>query len=388
MPLPRSPRAPQLGQATIRLLSTILLGILLAAVPARAQGPTPTPPTPTPAPLNVTITGTVTSGTAGMNLPPGLPLTLHVLRPDPKSPGAQHDVRQIEAKTDAESKFRFEQVSAQTGDYVFISVPFEGIQQSSVIVELTPGQAERFELPLVLYGLTDDPSVITLISAQHILDFKRGDFMQVLAAHHYRNLGDRFYLTRTASGQPISVTVPLPIGAVGIAFDETGRFAVGGSEFAPVVQDSRPVRPGQVHEVIFSYQVPYAAGASIDQDYPYTTQTVEILIPDDAGVRLVGGPLPGMGGGATPRTASFTAAKNTALNPNRPYTQYVLSGGLKAGERLVYTLEGGGAATVAERASRGSDGPSFVAIAVLAITVVGAVALAAILLRGMTRRRK
>src|SRR5258706_365162 len=66
--------------------------LIMARTPAqlvRAEDPTSTPPVVTPVPPEPTFSttpvviiteGTVTSGTAGIDIPPGLPLTLHVAR--------------------------------------------------------------------------------------------------------------------------------------------------------------------------------------------------------------------------------------------------------------------------------------------------------------------
>jgi hypothetical protein len=119
----------------------------------------------------------------------------------------------------------------------------------------------------------------------------------------------------------------LPIGAGAVAFSNNlnNRFVVGGTLAAPVVQDTRPIMPGQPHEIIVSYQVPYDKGAPIDQDYPFITQMVEVLIPDDARVKLTG---------------DFAALPNISINPQRLYTQYNLTKPIPAGGRLIYTLEG------------------------------------------------
>jgi hypothetical protein len=375
-----------MSRVSTRILALLGVSMLLfiSFAPAQAQGGAATPLPPTQAPLTLTISGTVTSGTAGMSISPGLALTLHLLRPDPRSPGVQTDIQRMATEIDSSLRYRFENVKAQTGDYLFLSASVEGVQQSSVIVELTPGQPSAFDLPLTLYGLTDDPSVITLFRVQHILDFKNGGLMQVLASHYYRNTSDRFYVTRskTADGRRVSVTVPLPIGAVGIAFDDASQFAIGGSDIAPIVQDTRPIRPGQVQELIFSYQVPYSKSASIDQDYPYNTEGVAILIPDDANVNLSGAPVPAVDN--MPRL--FTTSRNTTINPSRSYTQYQLTSALKAGERLVYTLEGG-APAVAASGRNVDQGPSFVAIVVLMITLLAGVALVIMVVRGRLMRR-
>ena len=341
-------------------------------------------PTATPAPLRLTVTGAVASGTAGVTIPPGLPVSLHVFNPDAAQTG---ETSRYQAILDADGTFRFPDIPARRDDLIFVSVVFEGVQQSSAIIALEPDSA-MISIPLTLYAPTQDPNAITTVYVQHILDLRPGGLLQVLATHVYRNTGDRLYVTdqQTVDGRAISVSIPLPIGAVGVAFDAPARFAVGGSPVAPVVQDTRPVWPGQAHEIVFSYQLPYARGALIDQDYPYSTEAVEILIPDDVGVRLVGGSPVVSSVVETPRLASFTFAPDLSLNPARPYTRYRLEMPLRAGDRLVYTLDGGlpASPTPARIATSGS-GMSLIPLIMLAVALLAVVALAVIILRRLLR---
>src|SRR5262249_16692377 len=148
-------------------------------------------------------------------------------------------------------------------------------------------EQKNLDIPITLYGVTTDASTITLLSVQHILDIKPG-VLQVLATYNYKNSGDKLYVSqvKTDNGLPISVRVPLPVGAQAIAFNEPSVFSIGGDINQPVVQDSKPLVPGQNHEIVFSYQLSYSSGVPIDQDYPYKTNSIQILIPDDANIGI------------------------------------------------------------------------------------------------------
>lgn len=327
-------RIPRIS-IVLHIALAALIAALCAGLPASAQGTQGTPtPTFSPDPITLTISGQVTLGSAGSTIPAGLQATLHLLRNQSvqgaQSAGqapTQYDQRQ--SAVDAQGNYRFESVTARPGDLVFISAEYEGIQQSSVLVEL-PNEARDFSLPLTLYAGTQDPGGLTLLRARHILNVQSTNVIQVLASYFFRNNSDRFYLSadRAADGQPVSVNIPLPIGTQDIAFDRsvTGRATVGGTRAAPIVQDLRPVLPGQVHELVFSYLLPFAGGLSIDQDFPYHTEAVEILFPANAGMTFDKG------------QREFEATINTTINPQRPYEQYALKTPLNAGERLIYTL--------------------------------------------------
>jgi hypothetical protein len=278
-----------------------------------AQG-TPIPPTRSTTPVVFSVTGRVSSGTAGLGLPAALTLTLNLVTTEATG---RVNVRQQTTPLGADGLFRFDGVSAVPGTSAFVTTSHEGVTQGSLIAEVVEGQA-TLDLPVTLYARTADPGGVRVARAQFILDFQPGGVMQVLATYLFSTSGDRFYS---------SIAIPLPIGARSIAFinNLNNRFSVGGAPAAPVIQDSRPVLPGQAHEIVFSYQLPYDKGAPIDQDYPFGTQMVEVLIPDDARVTLTG---------------DFAPLPNITINPQRPYTQYNLRQPLAAGSRLIFTLDG------------------------------------------------
>lgn len=303
-----------------------------------ADNPTATPlqePTNSTIPVTFDVTGKITSGTAGVNVPPGIPITLHVAHPDPKS-GLPVEAVKRDTALSADLTFSFDKVTALPGDIAFVETVFQAITQGSPPLQVSNTQSQ-FDMPLTLYAVTTDPSVITLVRVQHILDFKPG-ILQILATYDYKNNSDRLYLStdRTVLKLPVSVHVPLPVGSQAIAFNaqNTLRFAIGGDPNSPVVQDTKPVVPGQVDEIVFSYQVPYLGGAPIDQDYPYNTSALEVLIPDDANVGISQVHIDSN----QPDDGLMSRAANTTINPQRSYSQYTLTTPLKAGARLVYFL--------------------------------------------------
>jgi hypothetical protein len=266
-----------------------------------------------------------------------------------------------------DNAFRFESVTARLGDSIFVTTDFQGALQGSPVVQLG-GEQTALDLTVVLYAPTSDPASVSLIRVQHILEPKPGNVLQVLSSYFFKNVGDHFYLSgeKTARGAPISVAIPLPIGARGIAFNPAPlpRFVVGyvkGNTSAPVVQDTKAVLPGQIHEVVFSYQLPFSNAALIDQDYPYFTESVEILIPGDSKARIAD-------------AARFSTAINTTMNPQRPYLQYGLTAPLKAGERLAFTLESGAPPTPRPSVPQQSGGGLGTGIGVT-LAVAGAVLL-------------
>lgn len=307
-----------------RTVVMALLAAVLLCVTALPPSNVNAQETPTATAI-FSVSGTVSSGTAGTTLPADLTLTLNLVTPD--SSGALN-VQTQTTPIASDSTYRFENVTAAVGSSVFVTVSYLGATQGSLIAQLQTGQT-NLDLPITLYAPTNDPAVVTLLRAQYILDFLPGNLMQVLATYYYSVSGDRFFISpdRNPQGQPLSVQIPLPIGAQSVAFTNNvnNRYGVGGDAIAPIILDSRPILPQQSHEIVFSYQLPYDKGAPIDQDYPFATQMIEVLIPDDAGVKLTG---------------DFNANPNLTINAQRPYTQYNLKAPLAAGSRLIYTLDG------------------------------------------------
>jgi len=343
------------------------LVLLLSFIPLKgiaAQAPTT---------FAIRVQGQITSGTAGVSIPAGLPVTVRLARPSDSRYRAEY-----ETATQADGNYRLEGIIIQPGDALFITVVFEGVPQSSPLIELN-GERIEYTIPLTVYAATDDPSVITLLRSRYVLDPKPGGVVQFLATFLYRASGDRLYLSKTTTktGQAVSVIAPLPIGAVGVAFDEAGRFSVGGESFAPIVQDTRPVIPGQAHEVIVSYQLSYEVGAIVDQDQPYQTEDVTILIPNDAKITL----------STAPEHRSFATAPNTTLNPNRPYTEFTLEGVIPSGGRLVYTLLAGNVPRTPLNGASSRSEPGVFAVILLVVTILIGLAFIVALFRLTFQRR-
>src|SRR5258708_5135255 len=325
-------KTPPVMQAMVALFALTLLLLELFVTVGNAMAQATPVPTFSNVPLALTIVGNVFSGTAGLSVPSGVQLTLHVAHP---KPGAEPtESVKLDTALAADGTFKFENVNALSGDIALVTTTFQGVLQGSTPVQLANGQT-KLEVGLTVYGVTTDASAITLVSVQHLLEFKPGT-LQVLATYDYQNNSDRLYVSqaKAASGLPISVQVPLPIGAGAVAFNQQTAFTLGGDINAPIVQDTQPIVPGKIHELLFSYQVPYLVGAPIDQDYPYNTSAISILIPDDARTGISN-----MRINANPVAADqLVTTANTAINPRRSYSQYTLKTALKAGDRLVSFL--------------------------------------------------
>jgi hypothetical protein len=342
----------------VQLITVLALCVTATINPIRTSLAQDATPTTSTLPLTITVSGTVTNGTAGVTAPIDTPLLLQVAHPDPAT-GKVTEAAKKEAKLGADSRVQFEPVIAYSGDIVFVSAVFKGIQQVSAPIQIANGQS-TLDVPLTLYDVTNDPAVVALLRVQHILDFQQG-LMRVLATYDFRNSSDKLYVSkdRTTSGLPVSVTVPLPVGAQAVAFSTQNgeRFAVGGSVNSPVVQDTKPLTPGQVQQVVFSYQLPYASGTPIDQDYPFGANLLEVLIPSDANVVLGGVRV----NGTLLDMALVSQTADTTINPKRRYVKYAFTTPFKPSDRLIYTLsKGQSLAATAPIKTAQSSGPTLI----------------------------
>ncbi len=334
-----------------------LVGCLVGVNRALAQAT----PTTQATPSAITISGIVKSGTAGVSIPAGQSFSLHVFRLTKATPA---DVTEIITRDLALSNdsYRFEQVSVQPGDLCVVTTTFEGTTQGSSPITLADVPT-ILDLPITLYAATNDPAKLQIAQTQQLISFVSKDVMQVLETVDIQNSGDRFYVStqKANDGSPISVSLPLPIGARAVAFNTTPttRFQIGGDLNAPIVQDTKPVFPNQVQKIVFSYQLPYSKGAPIDRDYPYLTNSVQVSLPAEAGVVVSG--------------AAFSVTQNTTIDPKRPYMQYTLNTPIKAGGRLIYTLDGAPRSTAAKTA-QGLD-LGFVLALIGGVVLVGIVGL-------------
>jgi len=322
----------------------------LIGASARAETPPPSPSlgtTPTAAPtfsttpVTFNVVGSVATGSPGISVPAGLPVAMHILH---AVNGKFVESVTRNATIDAQNNYHFESVVGQPGDFGFVTTTFQNMTQGSPLAQLANDQ-KTLEAPITLYAVTNDLGAVQVERAQYIINFGLGNLMYVLVSYRFVNTSDHLFTSKDKAGDvPISVKIPLPVGAIGIAFNSPlpDRFVIGGDINSPIVEDTHSLLPGEAEEIVFSFQLPYdeKGQVPIDQDFPYLTKLLEILIPDDAHAGMSDPKL-----AHTPVGVEVTP--NTSLNPKRPYTQYVVHD-LKPGVNFVYFV-GPGAGNVISR---------------------------------------
>jgi hypothetical protein len=298
----------------------------------------------------ITLNGQVKMGTSGSTLPVGLPLKLSVFRADPvkaqaPTPDPVGSVQEVITQTTALSatgQFSFPSIPLQVGDVYVVTTIYEGITQGSGLLThgatsntraaltATP-RPDTSPITVILYDRTPSAEKIVIAATNHSLSFLTAKTMRVLESVTVLNRGDRFYLSpqTTPAGVPISVSFPLPVGAVAITFNTlpTTRFHIGGPVNQAIIQDTKPVMPNQPEEIIYGYDLEYLGSAIIDRDYLYPLAGLQITIPADAGITLTG--------------YNFTRGQSNAAQTGRPLNTYTIPNPpLKNNVRLIYKVDG------------------------------------------------
>lgn len=241
------------------------------------------------APAVVTVGGQISNGTAVGTVPADLEVTLYTF-------DASLNRQQQIANANADGSFTFADLAFDpAGTYVATTTYRDRIFASDLLnAEALAADASdgTLDLPITIYDLTEDPDVllITGLVAQVTIV---GDSLQVAQVFNFTNNSDRaFTSTQTASnGEPISVVLTLPPGAIVAGFaDSQNRYVVDQDNFT--VYDTIPVIPGEDHIVQLIYLVPYTGDAIIEQELNYAVDGPVRLLLNPPGVRVTSDQLP------------------------------------------------------------------------------------------------
>ncbi|MFN8527749.1 MAG: c-type cytochrome [Anaerolineae bacterium] len=232
-----------------------------------------------PAATTGTITGRITNGTAGASVPADTPITLFIFP-------ANDQPQQVTTTPNADGTFQFDEVSLQSdAQYITTTNYRDRIFTSDLL--MPDAGATTLDLPLTIYELTEDTSVIEiggLVTQVNVI----GDNLEVAQVFSFRNTSDRAFTTgqTTTNGQPISVVVSLPPGSVvtGLGGGQD-RYVVLPNDY--LVVDTSPVLPGENHLVQVVYLIPYNGSAIVEQpmQYPVNGQVRLLIRPTDTAVQ-------------------------------------------------------------------------------------------------------
>jgi mono/diheme cytochrome c family protein len=275
----------------------------------------PTAVAAAPAATTGRITGQIVNGTADGEIPAELTVQLHILNAD-------FEEQTIATTTGPQGEYRFEDVTIREDHVYFVSTRHH---ERSFASPPAAGQPDgEMELPVVIYELTDDPSVIGMIGMVTQINVV-GDLMEVLHVARFENYSDRLFTTgrELPGGRFASVDLALPPGAVILGLEGEQRFVVDEENFT--ITDTRALLPGAEHFVRVSYLLPYREEAIIEYPVDYSLNgPVHVLIDTDR-VQLAGEQFQPLG---------------VETIHNRQYQAYGGSLSLDPGEVVRFTLRG------------------------------------------------
>ena len=270
------------------------------------------------------ISGMVMNGTNGASVPSDLVITLRQFDPE-------FNVQTRETSIAADNTFDFADVTLREGYTYAVTTRYQDRVFWSDLVQADPN-AGTLSLPLTIYELTDDPTVIR-IQGMVTQIIASGDELQIAQVVNFDNRSDRLYSAseQFGEGQFASVRLALPQGAriLGFAQDEQ-RYRL--SDDQTTVTDTAPVLPGSGHIMHVIYSLPYSGDLQIEQ---------ALFYPVEGAVRLL----------VTPDTLSVNSDMLPAIGPqtlrNTTFQGYGAELNLPAGSTLRYRLVGQAAAATA-----------------------------------------
>jgi mono/diheme cytochrome c family protein len=211
----------------------------------------------------VTVSGRVTNRSAGGEVPAGLVVTLRTFDPLTMTPLADRDRTTV---ITADGTFDFGDVPLEQGRIYIAAVNYNDRNFASGFVEPpAPDAAPVLDLPIELYELTDDPSVVTIRGGVTRLRVV-GDSVEVQQLYQYVNTSDRLYtsLERGTDGQYSAVEIALPPGAVVLGFDDERAYTI--ADDGSRVYDMRPLLPNEQRLTVVSYLLEYTG--ALEVEYP------------------------------------------------------------------------------------------------------------------------
>ena len=231
----------------------------------------------------LTVQGQLLQGTTdGALIPAGLLVELYALDADGNLTGA------YDTNSAADGTFSFANVTRAANDVYLIQVTYDDVPQG---VQINPIQGDETTLTqdVTLYERTTDTTDIAISWAQMLINFAPiEDFgLEVWLQLNIVNNTDKIVTsdeTAGPNGWYVSATMQLPVGAFGIQpmqSDNSSRYVVDTVDGVPVVKDTWPLRPGQVHSITLAYYLPYDNGAVIDQSFDYPVIDGAVLVPND-----------------------------------------------------------------------------------------------------------
>ncbi|GIV80810.1 MAG: hypothetical protein KatS3mg051_0164 [Anaerolineae bacterium] len=177
---------------------------------------------------------------------------------------------------------------ARRATFYLVQVTYDDIPQGAQIPAIN-GDEQTLTQDVTVYEHTTDPATVAITWAQILINYApiQQFGLEVWLRLELANTGDRIVTLPERAGPNdwyASVAVELPPAAFGIQpmqAEGSQRYDVQVENGVPVVRDTWPLRPGQVHTITIAYYLPYEDGAVIDQAFSYPVVDGAVLLPND-----------------------------------------------------------------------------------------------------------
>jgi hypothetical protein len=218
-------------------------------------------------PLTGFVLGQVINGSSENEIPAEAQITLHGFE------GQQEVVRETTI-VESDGPFSFGEVEMQPG-WVFVAVlDYQGVTYGSEILEFD-GEQEVF-LPITIFDTSTDLDFVRVDRLHAIFNVPADGILEVTELWILSNFGE--FTLANSDGTGV-LEIDLPDGATNL------RFEIGtlGDRYLPTENgfvDTLPLRPGlSVHELVFSFELPYDKRLDYVQEMKYPVDAVVMLAP-------------------------------------------------------------------------------------------------------------
>lgn len=210
------------------------------------------------------ISGRVLQGTAGSRLPADTEVQL-------RYGNADAGFSMAETIAEADGSFDFEGIPLSSDLDYAVGAVYAGRLFSQRVFPL-----EEAEQTITIYDATNDPMAVSVarisISMEPVTLEGLGAGLYISQVLTFRNDSDRVYISGRGfeDGREASLLIQFPQGARLLSGDAYGRYVVieDVGQLPDSVIDTLPVLPGEVHNALLEYWMPFAdGGARVEQEF-------------------------------------------------------------------------------------------------------------------------
>lgn len=178
--------------------------------------------------------------------------------------------RIAETTIDVDGAFVFEDIPySASSDYAVGALYGERLFSQRVFL----GQDD--ELIITIYDETNDPLAVSIARVELYIAPATLDGLDtgltIVQMLTYRNSSDRIYTSGRGfdDGREAALLIQFPAGATLLSGEAKGRYVVieNLDQLPNSIIDTLPVMPGEVHDVLLEFWLPYAADARFEQDF-------------------------------------------------------------------------------------------------------------------------